>query len=99
MVLEHLPLADVMASAVARRQFPLVEREDLILVAREALVSSAPRFSADEPRETYLRHCITGALQHHLRDRMRLVRIPHRCMSRASAHWLKSASMQTLMES
>jgi DNA-directed RNA polymerase specialized sigma24 family protein len=26
----------------------------------------------------YLRRCITGALQHHLRDRVRLVRIPHR---------------------
>jgi hypothetical protein len=35
LVLEHLPLADSIASAAARRLFPLVEREDLIQVARE----------------------------------------------------------------
>ena len=40
LVLEHLSLADAVASAVERRFFPLVEREDLIQVAREAL--SAP---------------------------------------------------------
>jgi RNA polymerase sigma factor (sigma-70 family) len=31
-----------------------------------------------EPAEPYLRRCISGALQHHLRDRVRLVRIPRR---------------------
>jgi RNA polymerase sigma-B factor len=77
-VLQHLPLADAVASAVARRFFPLVEREDLIQVAREALVRSAPRCKAGEPAEPYLRRCISGALQHHLRDRVRLVRIPRR---------------------
>ena len=30
LVLQHLSLADAVASAVARRFFPLVEREDLI---------------------------------------------------------------------
>ncbi len=78
LVLEHLPLADSIATAMARRLFPLVEREDLIQVAREALVRSAPRCKAGEPAEPYLRRCISGALQHHLRDRVRLVRIPHR---------------------
>ena len=78
LVLEHLPLADSIASAAARRLFPLVEREDLIQVAREALVRSAPRCRAGEPAEPYLRRCITGALQHHLRDRVRLVRVPRR---------------------
>ena len=78
MVLEHLPLADAIASATAQRLFPLVEREDLIQVAREALVRSAPRCRAGEPAEPYLRRCITGALQHHLRDRVRLVRVPRR---------------------
>ncbi len=78
LVLEHLPLADAIASAMARRLFPLVEREDLIQVAREALVRSAPRCRAGEPAAPYLRLCISGALQHHLRDRVRLVRIPHR---------------------
>ncbi|MCP9895388.1 sigma-70 family RNA polymerase sigma factor [Vulcanococcus limneticus Candia 3F8] len=78
LVLEHLPLADPLASAAARRLFPLVEREDLIQVAREALVRSAPRCRAAEPAGPYLRRCITGALQHHLRDRVRLVRVSRR---------------------
>jgi RNA polymerase sigma-B factor len=78
LVLEHLPLADSIASATARRLFPLVEREDLIQVAREALVRSAPRCRAAEPAGPYLRRCIAGALQHHLRDRVRLVRISRR---------------------
>ncbi len=78
LVLEHLPLADAIATATARRLFPLVEREDLIQVAREALVCSAPRCRAGEPAEPYLRRYISGALQHHLRDRVRLVRVPRR---------------------
>jgi RNA polymerase sigma-B factor len=77
-VLQHLPLADAIASATARRLFPLVERDDLIQVAREALVSSAERCRSGEPAEPYLRRCITGALHHHLRDRVRLVRISRR---------------------
>jgi RNA polymerase sigma factor (sigma-70 family) len=76
--LEHLPLADAIASATARRLFPLVEREDLIQVAREALVRSAPRCRNGEPAAPYLRRCIQGALHHHLRDRVRLVRISRR---------------------
>jgi RNA polymerase sigma factor (sigma-70 family) len=78
LVLEHLPIADAIASATARRLFPLVEREDLIQVAREALVRSAPRCRAGKPAGPYLRRCISGALQHHLRDRVRLVRISRR---------------------
>ena len=78
LVLEHLSLADAIASATARRLFPLVEREDLIQVAREALVRSAPRCRSGEPAAPYLRRCISGALQHHLRDRVRLVRISRR---------------------
>ena len=78
LVLQHLSLADAVASAVARRFFPLVEREDLIQVAREALLRSVLRCKAGEPAEPYLRRCISGALQHHLRDRVRLVRIPRR---------------------
>ena len=72
LVLEHLPLAVAarfreavaIAPATARRLFPLVEREDLIQLAREALVCSAPRCRAGEPAGPYLRRCITGALQH-----------------------------------
>jgi RNA polymerase sigma-B factor len=77
-VLERLSLADAVASALARRFFSLVEREDLIQVAREVLFRSVLRCKAGEPEEPYLRRCISGALQHHLRDRVRLVRIPHR---------------------
>ena len=77
-MLEHLPLADALASATARRLFPLVEREDLIQVAREALVRSVPRYRSGETAAPYLRRCISGALKHHLRDRVRLVHIPHR---------------------
>jgi RNA polymerase sigma-B factor len=78
LVLQHLPLADAIASATAQRLFPLVEREDLIQVAREALVRSAPRCRDGEPAEPYLRRCIQGALHHYLRDRVRLVRISRR---------------------
>ena len=78
LVLEHLPLADAIASATARRLFPLVERDDLLQVAREALVRSAPCCRDGEPAEPYLRRCIQGALHHHLRDRVRLVRISRR---------------------
>ena len=86
LVLEHLPLAVAerfrgavaIASVMARRLFPLVEREDLIQVAREALIRSAPLCRAGEPAAPYLRRCISGALQHHLRDRVRLVRVPRR---------------------
>ncbi len=67
-MLEHLPLAGAIASAAARRLFPLVERDDLIQVAREALVRSAPRCRAGERAAAYLRRCITGALHHHIQQ-------------------------------
>ena len=78
LVLQHLPLADAIASAAAHRLFPLVERDDLLQVAREALVRSAPRCRDGEPAEPYLRRCIQGALHHHLRDRVWLVCISRR---------------------
>jgi len=52
-----------------------MEREDLIQVANKGLVRSAPRCRANEPACSYLRRCIARALQHHLRDRIRLVGI------------------------
>lgn len=93
LVLEHLPLADAVASAAARRLFPLVEREDLIQVARKALVRSAPRCRAGEPAGPYLRRCIAGALKHHLRDRVRLVRISRREHDKGPARSATPASM------
>jgi hypothetical protein len=62
-VLDHLPLADALASAAARRLFPLVEREDLIQVAREALVRFAPRCRAGERPAPDRRRCITGGFE------------------------------------
>jgi DNA-directed RNA polymerase specialized sigma subunit len=100
LVLEHLSLADAVASAVARRFFPLVEREDLIQVAREALLRSVLRCKAGEPAEPYLRRCISGALQHHLRDRVRLVRIPRRLHEQGQCPlWVTSALMATPLAS
>ena len=101
LVLQHLSLAVAerfrgavaIASVMARRLFPLVEREDLIQVAREALVRSAPRCRAGEPPAPYLRRCITGALQHHLRDRVRLVRTKVRASKPMALRVLASAPM------
>ena len=55
LVLQHLPLADAIASVMARRLFPLVERDDLIQVAREALLRSLPRCKPGEPAD-HTRH-------------------------------------------
>ena len=101
LVLRHLPLAVaerfrgavVIASAAARRFFPLVERDDLIQVAREALLRSVPRCMPGEPAEPYLRRCITGTLQHHLRDLSAWCECPAGSMRRAPALWATSASM------
>ena len=75
LVLAHLSLADAIASSFFRRYRDLVEREDLIQVARLELVRAAARVVGDQP-VPYLRHCITGALHHHMRDRALLVRRP-----------------------
>ncbi len=75
LVLAHLKLADAIASSFSARYRDLVEREDLIQVARLELVRAAGRVVGDRP-VPYLRHCITGALQHHIRDRALLVRRP-----------------------
>jgi len=82
LALQHLPLADALARAFARRFHPLLEQDDLIQIAREALLRAAARCKADYPPEPYLRRCIQGALQHHLRDGVRLVRVPRRAHER-----------------
>ena len=93
LVLQHLPLADAIASGVAARLFPLVEREDLIQVAREALVRVLPRCTAGRPPAPYLRRCIEGAIKHHLRDRVRLVRVPRRVHEQGPCPWATAASI------
>jgi len=71
----HLGLADAIARSFAYRYVSLVERDDLIQVARLELVRAAERCIGDHP-VPYLRACINGALKHHLRDRALLVRRP-----------------------
>lgn len=78
LVLQLLPLAYSFASTTARRLFNLVKRKDLVQVAREALAPSALRYRAGGRSGPYLCRCITGALLHHLSDRVRLVRISQR---------------------
>ena len=76
--LAHLHLADSIAAAFTRRFSPLVEHDDLIQIAREALLLSASRCDSSRNPAPYLRRCIHGALLHHLRDGVRLVRISRR---------------------
>jgi RNA polymerase sigma factor (sigma-70 family) len=83
-VLEHLALADGIATGFARRYDDLVERDDLIQEARLELVRAAARCRGNRP-QPYLRRCIKGTLQHHLRDRALLVRLPAR--QRGAVPW------------
>jgi RNA polymerase sigma factor (sigma-70 family) len=85
----HAPLRGVLVSAlrpaggggVLRRPadgFPRFLSQPLGPTCPRCLVRSAPRCRDSEPAGPYLRRCISGALQHHLRDRVRLVRVPRR---------------------
>jgi RNA polymerase sigma-B factor len=76
--LAHLDLADQIATSFSRRFRSLLDPDDLKQVAREALLRAASRCRSSTPPAPYLRRCITGALQHHLRDHARLVRISRR---------------------
>lgn len=90
--LAHLHLADSIAAAFHRRFSPLLERDDLIQIAREALLLSASRCDSSRNPAPYLRRCIHGALLHHLRDGVRLVRISRR--AHEQGHWpLKHLSL------
>jgi RNA polymerase sigma factor (sigma-70 family) len=80
----HLPLADGIAAGFARRYGDLLERDDLIQEARLELVRAAARCQGHRP-QPYLRRCIRGALQHYLRDRALLVRLPAR--QRGAVPW------------
>ena len=83
-MLEHLALADGIAAGFARRYGDLLERDDLIQEARLELVRAAARCHGNRP-QPYLRRCIQGALQHYLRDRALLVRLPAR--QRGAVPW------------
>jgi RNA polymerase sigma-B factor len=84
LVREHLSLADRLAGSLCRRYADLVELEDLRQEARLELVRAAARCRGSQP-EPYLRRCISGALLHHLRDRVLLVRLPPK--RRDAAPW------------
>jgi RNA polymerase sigma-B factor len=76
LIRRFLPLADSLAAHHHRRWRHLLEQDDLIQVARLALVRSTGRVTEDTTAPSYLKRCITGALRHHLRDRALLVRLP-----------------------
>jgi RNA polymerase sigma-B factor len=97
-VLAHLALADAIGRSIARRWGHLVEAEDLVQVAREALVRSIPRLAPGSDPVPYLRRSIQGALQHHLRDRVRLVRVSRREHERGT-HPLGHGSLDALLPS
>jgi RNA polymerase sigma-B factor len=80
-ITRFLPLADALAGRHCCRFGDLIERDDLIQVARLALVQAAARITEERTAPAYLKRCITGALAQHLRDRGRLVRVPARCQS------------------
>ena len=73
-----LPLADALARRFHRRFCDLLERDDLIQVARLALVRAAARITDERTAPAYLKRCITGGLSQHLRDRGHLMRLPAR---------------------
>ena len=73
-----LPLADALAGRFHRRFCDLLERDDLIQVARLALVRAAARITDERTAPAYFKRCITGSLAQHLRDRGHLVRLPAR---------------------
>ncbi len=85
--LTHLSLADRIAIASARRFRGLLDRDDLIQIAREALLHAAARCDAIRPAQPYLRRCITGAIQRHIRDGVRLVRISRRAHEQRLGQW------------
>lgn len=78
LALAHLAEADRLARASHRRLRGLAELDDLQQVARLALLRAAGRCQPDAEPLPYLRACVAGALRQHVRDRVRLVRVPRR---------------------
>src|SRR6185312_13259431 len=75
MVLDHLPLADAMARKYARGGHDV---EDLIQVARMALVKAARRFDpgVNPHFDAYARPTISGEIKRYLRDAIWMVQPP-----------------------
>lgn len=83
LIRRFLPLADGLARRFHRRFYDLLERDDLIQVARLSLVQAAERINDERTAPGYFKRCINGGLAHHLRDRSRLVRLPARAQNAA----------------
>ncbi|WP_162922792.1 hypothetical protein [Synechococcus sp. SynAce01] len=77
LILEFLPLADASGGGFSRQFAGLIEREDAIQVARLALTTAVSRLSKRSTAQPSQGHH-RGALRHHLRDRVRLVRVSRR---------------------
>lgn len=77
LIRDNLPLADRLGASAARRLHPLAEADDLIQEARLALVLAAGRCDDRDPIP-YLIATIKGALQHYVRDKIRMVRVSRR---------------------
>lgn len=83
LIRRFLPLADGLARRFHQRFYDLLERDDLIQVARLSLVQAAERINDERTAPGYFKRCINGGLAHHLRDRSRLVRLPARAQNAA----------------
>ena len=83
LIRRFLPLADGLARRFHRRFCDLLERDDLIQVARLSLVQAAERINDERTAPGYFKRCVNGGLAHHLRDRSRLVRLPARAQNAA----------------
>ena len=91
---QFLSLADGLAYRFQRRYPNLLDLGDAQGVARLELVQACSRVNDPDTAPAYLKRCIHGALQHHLRDRALLVRLP--ASARGDAPWQHQSLDQPL---
>jgi len=91
---QFISLADGIAHRFHRRFPDLLELGDAQGVARLELVQACSRVTDPVTAPAYLKVCIQGALQHHLRDRALLVRLP--ASARGATPWQHQSLDQPL---
>ena len=91
---QFLSLADGLALRFQRRYPNLLDLGDAQGVARLELVQACSRVNDPVTAAAYLKRCIHGALQHHLRDRALLVRLP--ASARGEIPWQHQSLDQAL---
>jgi len=91
---QFLSLADGLAYRFQRRFSNLLDLDDAQGVARLELVQACSRVNDPNTAPAYLRQCIQGALQHYLRDRALLVRLP--ASARGATPWQHQSLDQPL---